>query len=46
MTAHVDLIQALGGGYASEPEAFQPRPEPVKDRLTPIVDTIEALGGG
>jgi len=46
MSSHVDLIQALGGGYASGLEAFQPRPEPEKDRLTPLVDAIEALGGG
>jgi NodT family efflux transporter outer membrane factor (OMF) lipoprotein len=46
MTSHVDLIQALGGGYAEGAEAFQPRPEPEKDSLTPLVNTIEALGGG
>ena len=46
MSSHVDLIQALGGGYLEGPEAFAPRPEPEKDRLTPLVDAIEALGGG
>jgi hypothetical protein len=42
----VDLIQALGGGYLAGPEAFAPRPEPETDQLTPLVDAIEALGGG
>ena len=46
LSSHVDLIQALGGGYLEGPEAFAPRPEPEKDRLTPLVDAIEALGGG
>jgi outer membrane protein TolC len=46
LSSHVDLIQALGGGYQEAPEALQPRPEPEKDRLTPLVDAIEALGGG
>jgi NodT family efflux transporter outer membrane factor (OMF) lipoprotein len=46
LSSHVDLIQALGGGYREVPEAFAPRPEPEKDSLTPLVDAIEALGGG
>jgi NodT family efflux transporter outer membrane factor (OMF) lipoprotein len=46
LTSHVDLVQALGGGYLEGPEAFAPRPEPEKDSLTPIVNAIEALGGG
>jgi len=46
LSSHVDLIQALGGGYLAGPEAFAPRPEPEADQLTPLVDAIEALGGG
>jgi len=46
LSSHVDLIQALGGGYLAGPEAFAPRPEPETDQLTPLVDAIEALGGG
>ena len=45
MASHVDLIQALGGGYVGF-EAYRPRPEPEADSLTPIVDAIEELGGG
>jgi NodT family efflux transporter outer membrane factor (OMF) lipoprotein len=46
LSSHVDLVQALGGGYQESAEAFQSRPEPEKDSLTPLVDAIEALGGG
>jgi NodT family efflux transporter outer membrane factor (OMF) lipoprotein len=46
LSSHVDLIQALGGGYLEASEAFQSRPAPENDSLTPLVDAIEGLGGG
>jgi outer membrane protein TolC len=46
LVANVDLIQALGGGYENAPAAFGPRPAPEQDSITPIVETIESLGGG
>jgi NodT family efflux transporter outer membrane factor (OMF) lipoprotein len=46
LVANVDLIQALGGGYENDAVAARPRPAPEQDSLTPIVETIESLGGG
>lgn len=46
LSAHVDLIQALGGGYGDGPSPSAPRPTPEKDGLSPYVDLIESLGGG
>ncbi|MCX7899668.1 MAG: RND transporter, partial [Methylocystis sp.] len=46
LSASVDLIQALGGGYADGPAPGAPRPTPEKDELTPVVDVIQSLGGG
>jgi len=45
LSARVDLIQALGGGYELGPPAF-PRPSPEDDGLSPYVNFIETLGGG
>jgi NodT family efflux transporter outer membrane factor (OMF) lipoprotein len=46
MTATVDVLQALGGGYAEGPDVAVPQLAPEKDAITPIVETIQALGGG
>jgi NodT family efflux transporter outer membrane factor (OMF) lipoprotein len=46
LSAHVDLIQALGGGYDLGPVPVAPRPTPEDDGLSPYVNFIESLGGG
>jgi NodT family efflux transporter outer membrane factor (OMF) lipoprotein len=46
LVATVDLYQALGGGYDGGPDAFGPRPAPENDPLTPVVETVQSLGGG
>jgi NodT family efflux transporter outer membrane factor (OMF) lipoprotein len=46
LTARVDLIQVLGGGYEQGPEPLAPRPIPEDDGLSPYVNMIESLGGG
>ncbi|WP_363347544.1 efflux transporter outer membrane subunit [Methylocystis echinoides] len=42
----VDLFQALGGGYDAGPQAYEPRPAPETDPITPVVDAVQSLGGG
>jgi NodT family efflux transporter outer membrane factor (OMF) lipoprotein len=44
LVAAVDLFQSLGGGYDSGPP--EPRPEPETDPITPVVEAVQALGGG
>jgi NodT family efflux transporter outer membrane factor (OMF) lipoprotein len=46
LIAAVDLYQALGGGYDSGPQAYEPKPAPETDPITPVVDAVQALGGG
>jgi len=46
LSARVDLIQSLGGGYELGPSPVFPRPSPEDDALTPYVNFIESLGGG
>jgi outer membrane protein TolC len=46
LSARVDLIQSLGGGYELGPNPIFPRPSPEDDALTPYVNFIESLGGG
>jgi outer membrane protein TolC len=46
LVAAVDLYQALGGGYADGPHPDLPKPGPETDPITPVVDTIQSLGGG
>jgi NodT family efflux transporter outer membrane factor (OMF) lipoprotein len=46
LIASVDLFQALGGGYDAGPAAYEPRPAPETDPITPVVDAVQSLGGG
>lgn len=46
LVATVDLFQALGGGYDAGPQAYEPKPAPETDPLTPVVDAVQSLGGG
>jgi len=46
LIAAVDLYQALGGGYSGGPDAARPKPAPEADPITPVVDVIQAVGGG
>ncbi len=46
LSARVDLIQALGGGYEQGPDPMGPLPTPEDDGLSPYVNLIESLGGG
>jgi outer membrane protein TolC len=46
LSARVDLVQALGGGYEVGPDPLAPRPTPEDDGLSPYVNFIESLGGG
>jgi len=46
LSARVDLIQSLGGGYEQGPNPVFPVPSPEDDALTPYVNFIESLGGG
>ena len=46
LSARVDLIQSLGGGYELGPNPVLPPPAPEDDALTPYVNFIESLGGG
>jgi NodT family efflux transporter outer membrane factor (OMF) lipoprotein len=46
LSARVDLIHALGGGYEHGPELLAPRPTPEDDALSPYVNFVESLGGG
>lgn len=46
LIAAVDLYQALGGGYDAGPAANEPKPAPETDPITPVVDAVQALGGG
>jgi NodT family efflux transporter outer membrane factor (OMF) lipoprotein len=46
LVASVDLFQALGGGFDAGPQAYEPRPAPETDPLTPVVDAVQAIGGG
>ncbi len=46
LVATVDLFQALGGGYDAGPQAYEPRPAPETDPITPVVDAVQSLGGG
>ncbi len=45
LSARVDLIQSLGGGYELGPNPVFP-PTPEDDALNPYVNFIELLGGG
>jgi outer membrane protein TolC len=45
LSARVDLIQSLGGGYELGPNPVFP-PSPEDDALNPYVNFIETLGGG
>ncbi len=44
--AHVDLAQALGGGYGGNADPSRLPPAPEQDELTPVVDIVRQLGGG
>lgn len=46
LIAAVDLYQALGGGFAGGPHPLDPKPAPETDPITPIVDAVQAVGGG
>ena len=46
LSARVDLIQALGGGYEGGPAPLALRPSPEADGLSGYVNFIESLGGG
>ena len=46
LSARVDLIQGLGGGYDLGPPPVFPRPSPEDDGLSTYVNFIESLGGG
>jgi NodT family efflux transporter outer membrane factor (OMF) lipoprotein len=46
LVASVDLFQALGGGFDAGPRAYEPKPAPENDPLTPVVDAVQSLGGG
>lgn len=46
LVAAVDLYQALGGGYDDHGHAAEPKPAPETDPITPVVETVQALGGG
>ncbi|MGJ0509234.1 MAG: efflux transporter outer membrane subunit [Methylocystis sp.] len=46
LVASVDLFQALGGGYDAGPHAYEPKPAPETDPLTPVVEAVQSLGGG
>ncbi len=46
LSARIDLIQSLGGGYELGPNPVFPPPSPEDDALTPYVNFIETLGGG
>jgi NodT family efflux transporter outer membrane factor (OMF) lipoprotein len=46
LIATVDLMQALGGGYDAGPQAYEPRPAPETDPITPVVEVVQSLGGG
>lgn len=46
LIAAVDLYQALGGGFNGGPQPDGPRPAPETDPITPLVDAVQAAGGG
>ncbi len=46
LVAAVDLYQALGGGYIDDSGIWTQKPAPENDPITPIVDAVQALGGG
>ncbi len=46
LSARVDLVQALGGGYEQGPDPRDIRVAPEDDGLSPYVNFIESLGGG
>ncbi|HMK90483.1 MAG TPA: efflux transporter outer membrane subunit [Methylocystis sp.] len=46
LSARVDLIGALGGGYALGPDPLAAPPTPEDDGLSPYVNFVESLGGG
>ncbi|MEK8093524.1 efflux transporter outer membrane subunit [Methylocystis sp. IM3] len=46
LVAAVDLFQALGGGFDAGPQAYEPKPAPETDPITPVVDAVQSLGGG